>query len=149
MPTYPKIYLYKRLVQAKLFIDGHYTGPIDLNNMAGQAFFSKFHFVRLFKAVYRQTPNQYLVSIRLANAQQLLKKGLPVSQVCGMVGFDSASSFAGLFKKKLGITPSAFQQQQLAMQQAIREAPLQFIPHCFASANGWTEKSNFEEAAAC
>jgi len=32
--TYPKIFLYRRLVQAKLFIDAHYAKNIDLDNIA-------------------------------------------------------------------------------------------------------------------
>ena len=36
---YPKLYFYKRLVQAKLFIDSHYAEPIDLDNIADEAFF--------------------------------------------------------------------------------------------------------------
>ncbi len=44
---YPKIYLYRRIVQAKLFIDDNYFENIDLNNIADEAYFSKFHFIRL------------------------------------------------------------------------------------------------------
>ena len=36
---YPKIYLYRRLVQAKLFIDNHYADQIDLGNIADEAYF--------------------------------------------------------------------------------------------------------------
>ncbi len=39
MEQYEKIYLYKRIVQAKLFIDDHYAENIDLNNIADQAHF--------------------------------------------------------------------------------------------------------------
>jgi hypothetical protein len=34
---YPKVYLYRRIVHAKLFIDSHYAGAIDLDNIAGEA----------------------------------------------------------------------------------------------------------------
>ncbi len=40
-----KIYLYKRIVKAKLFIDDYYADNIDLDNIADQAHFSKFHFI--------------------------------------------------------------------------------------------------------
>jgi len=37
---YPKLYFYRRLVQAKLFIDTHYADKIDLSNIADEAYFS-------------------------------------------------------------------------------------------------------------
>jgi hypothetical protein len=46
IPAYPKVYLYKRIVQAKLFMDQNYASPIDLNNIADEAFFSKLQFIR-------------------------------------------------------------------------------------------------------
>ena len=55
MEQYPKIYLYRRIVQAKLFIDNHFGEDIDLGNIADEAFFSRFHFIRLFKTIYNKT----------------------------------------------------------------------------------------------
>lgn len=65
---YPKIYLYRRLVQAKLFIDTHYADNIDLGNIPDEAYFSKFHFIRQFKDIYRKTPHQYLIFVRIEKA---------------------------------------------------------------------------------
>src|SRR5882762_9987631 len=88
---YPKVYLYRRIVQSKLFIDRHYAKKIDLNNIADEAAFSKFHFVRLFKQAYAKTPYQYLTSVRIDNAKQLLKTNTAVTEVCFAVGFESLS----------------------------------------------------------
>jgi AraC-like DNA-binding protein len=142
---FPKIYLYRRVVQGKLFIDNHFAERIDLDNIADEAYFSKFHFIRLFKSIYGKTPHQYLIRVRIENARLLLAKQTPVSDACFSVGFDSVSSFTGLFKKVVGITPSAYQQQQLKRAEDIAEAPLKFIPNCFAESKGWTKNSNFEE----
>ncbi|MFN2440773.1 MAG: helix-turn-helix transcriptional regulator, partial [Chitinophagaceae bacterium] len=54
--NYPKIYLYRRIVRAKLFIDDNYSENIDLDNIADEACFSKFHFARQFKKIYSKTP---------------------------------------------------------------------------------------------
>lgn len=97
---YPKIYLYKRLVQAKLFIDKNYADKIDIDQISDEAFFSKFHFIRLFKEIYGKTPHQYLTSVRIDNAILLFQKDKTISDVCFAVGFESLSSFSGLFKKK-------------------------------------------------
>ena len=143
--AYPKIYLYKRIVQAKLFIDNNYADNIDLNNIADEAYFSKFHFIRLFKKVYNKTPPQYLIKVRIEKAMQLLRADTPVSDTCFVVGFESLSSFSGLFKRIVGITPSSYLLQQQQLKALMLNAPLKFIPGCHAQKNGWMKKSNFEE----
>jgi AraC-like DNA-binding protein len=146
MEQFQKIYLYRRVVQAKLFIDNHFSDSIDLDNIADEAWFSKFHFIRLFKGIYGLTPHQYLIRVRIENAKLLLAKNSSVAEVCYAVGFDSVSSFTTLFKKMAGITPSVFQQRQHQRKADIAAKPLQFIPACFAESKGWTKNSNFQEA---
>lgn len=143
MEQYPKIYLYRRIVQSKLFIDKNFGGNIDLDNIADESCFSKFHFIRLFKTIYNKTPHQYLTTVRIEKAKMLLKTTIPVSEVCYAVGFDSISSFTGLFKRAVSITPSAYQQQQAKLKAGITKAPLKYIPNCFAENKGWTKNSNF------
>ena len=143
--NYPKYYLYNRIVQAKLFIDAHYGKEIDLGNIADEAYFSKFHFIRLFSSIYRKTPHQYLMYVRIENAKVLLQKDHPVNETCFAVGFDSVSSFTALFKRHTNICPSKYQQHFKERKRQMQEAPLRFIPNCFAESKGWTQKSNFKE----
>src|SRR5690242_1403677 len=105
---YPKVYLYKRVVQATLFIDSHYPEAIDLDNISDEAYFSKFHFIRIFKKIYGKTPHQYLTTVRIENAMQLLRMNTPVTETCFAVGFESMSSFSGLFKRLVGVSPSTY-----------------------------------------
>ena len=79
---YPKVYLYRRIVQAKLFIDSNYAKPIDVDNISDEAYFSKFHFIRLFKKIYGKTPHQYLTVVRIEKSLELLKNNIPVSEAC-------------------------------------------------------------------
>jgi len=137
---YPKQYLYKRVVQAKLFIDEQFSEKIDLDNIADEAWFSKFHFIRLFKTMYGNTPHQYLIKVRIENAKELLQKGISAADTCFAVGFDSIPSFTALFKKYTKLSPSVYQQQFKERQEQIQKVPLQFIPNCFAEEKGWTKK---------
>ena len=143
--NYPKIYLYKRIVSAKLFIDAHFGEDIDLGNIADCAYFSKFHFIRLFKTIYSKTPHQYLTQVRIESAKLLLQKGEPVTETCFAVGFDSVSSFSGLFRRYTNFSPAEYQQHYKKREEQIQNIPLQFIPNCFAEQKGWTQKSNFQE----
>ncbi len=144
---YPKVYLYRRIVQAKLFIDTNYAEKIELNNISNEAYFSKFHFTRLFKTIYGKTPHQYLTSVRIDNALQLLRAGKPVTDVCFLVGFDSLTSFSGLFKRIIGMSPSAYLNKQQQLKEQITKTPRAFVPSCYAQQNGWFENSNFEEVS--
>ncbi|WP_109698720.1 helix-turn-helix domain-containing protein [Chitinophaga deserti] len=142
---YPKVYLYRRIVQAKMFIDRHYAEEIDLENISDEAYFSKFHFIRLFKSIYGKTPQKYLQAVRIEKAQLLLKGETSVSDACFAVGFQSLTTFSGLFKKIVGEAPSSFAARHKATQEQIRKSPLTFIPRCYAYQHGWLENSNNEE----
>lgn len=145
MEEYPKVYLYRRVVQAKLFIDSNYADKIDVDNISDEAYFSKFHFIRLFKSIYGKTPHQYLKTVRIEKAQLLLRKGLPVTEVCNAVGFDSLSSFSGLFKRMVGESPSAYSKHHQETRRKVRINPMALVPNCYASQHGWSDNSNFEE----
>lgn len=137
MEPYPKAYLYRRVVQAKLFIDGHFAEPIDVDAISGEASFSKFHFIRLFKRSYGLAPHAYLTRVRLAHARAMLDRGAAVNDACLSVGFSSAATFTRLFKKHTGQAPSRYSAERLQRTRSIAERPLAFVPGCFATANGW------------
>ncbi len=142
---YPKIYLYRRIVQAKLYIDKFYSDKIDLDNISDEAYFSKFHFIRLFKSIYGKTPHQYLTTVRIEKAQQHLQLNKSVKDVCFLVGFDSVSTFSGLFTKLVGKTPSDYTNQYNERKTKIETSPLAFVPSCYSFMHGWTKNSNFED----
>ena len=90
--------------------------------------------------IYGKTPHQYLTSVRMENAKILLNKtDIPVSETCYAVGFESVSSFSGLFRNLTGLSPSEYLQQQQKIKDQMLRTPLRFIPGCFAEQNGWTK----------
>lgn len=140
MEQYEKLYLYKRIVQAKLFIDSHFADNIDLDNIADQACFSKFHFIRVFKSIYGKSPHNYLISVRMEKAKKFLTEGVSILAVSVRVGFDSPTSFTGVFKKVVGKTPSAYRNQAIIKKVAITANPLSAVPNCFAQTHGWAKQ---------
>lgn len=140
---YPKQYLYRRVVRAKLHIDQHFGSNIDLDAIADEACFSKFHFIRLFRSIYGRTPHQYLIQVRIEHAARKLADGASVKGACYAVGFDSVQSFAGLFKRRIRMTPAQFRQRRAEFALAVRDLPLNHIPNCFAEKKGWKANSNF------
>ena len=123
--------VYRRVVTAKLFIDDNFSEPIDLKDISEKAFFSRFHFHRLFTRIYRKTPHEYLTRKRIEKAKHLLAENKPVTDVCNEVGFESVGSFSVLFKKEIGFAPQYYRNMAWLKKQQSKEQPKKFIPHCF------------------
>lgn len=136
----PKIYLYRRIVQAKLFIDRNFEETIDAGVIADEACYSKFHFIRTFKSIYGKTPHQYLTTIRIEKAKERLEAKMSVTETCFSVGFDSLGSFIGLFKRRTGLTPSEYRRGKLERRRRMLEKPLTFVPGCFVEQMNWASK---------
>jgi AraC-like DNA-binding protein len=109
---YPHDDLTKQIKAAKLYIDTHFSDEINLDKIAGKAWVSKFHFIRVFKRYYGRTPNQYLQEVRIEMAKKILAKGKSIEEVCNAIGFKSKTSFISLFKKMIGVTPLAYQNKK-------------------------------------
>ena len=122
---------YQRIVAAKLYIDQNFREPIGLEHISGKACFSRFHFHRLFRQVYKKTPHQYLTRKRLELAQLLLAENKPVTEVCNEVGFESIGTFSVLFKKEIGFAPQYYRNMAYLKKQEVKSEPLVAIPYCF------------------
>ncbi len=131
--------MYRRVVEAKRFIDDHYAENIDLTRISDQAHFSKYHFLRLFKQAFGTSPHKYLTEVRINAAKKRLLEGDSIASVCFAVGFTSIPSFITLFRKHVGLTPGEYVTAQQRNQQAQRETPFRFVPNCFVHAYGWNE----------
>lgn len=99
----------KRMRLAKNFIDKNYNEQILVCVMADLAGISEVHFRNEFKRCYGATPLEYIKSVRINNAKQLLRSGYhSVSEVATMCGFDSISYFSYEFKRYTGKTPKEY-----------------------------------------
>ena len=104
------------MIQAKYFIDKNFDQPITLDTVSKESCISKFHLIRSFKKVYGVTPYQHLTFLRIKKAKELLQTNLSITTVCYHLGFDSPTSFSGLFKKIAGKTPAEFQRRKTKKQ---------------------------------
>jgi AraC-like DNA-binding protein len=99
------------LRRARDLMDRDYASELDLDAIASAAGFSRFYFVRAFRAAYGETPGQYLSRRRVERAQDLLRSAnLTVTEVCHLVGFSSVGSFSARFRELVGVSPSQFQR---------------------------------------
>jgi YesN/AraC family two-component response regulator len=100
------------------YIAKNYASPISEQEMAKICGMSPFEFSRAFHAAYDITFRDYLSDCRLVQAKRLLGiPQAPVSDVAAMAGFNDPSYFARLFRKRTGISPSAYRASLLALQE--------------------------------
>lgn len=107
--------LYRRLYKAKDYAYATLDQPVSLDDLAYVACLSTNYFLRSFKALFRQTPHQFIIDRRLERAQSLLRDtDMSVSEVCLAIGFQSLGSFSWLFKKRIGASPEQFRRNYVA-----------------------------------
>ncbi|MUL40583.1 helix-turn-helix transcriptional regulator [Streptomonospora sp. PA3] len=124
-PGAPALATLLALRRARDVLDRDYAQPLDVAALAAAAGYSPYHFVRIFRLAYGQTPGAYLRRRRIERAQRLLARpGARVTEVCHAVGFSSLGSFSAAFRRQTGVSPSRFQELRR------RSGPLP-VPACF------------------
>ncbi|WP_042364185.1 helix-turn-helix transcriptional regulator [Streptacidiphilus neutrinimicus] len=107
-------------------MDRDWAEPLDLDAVARAAGYSRYHFIRVFRAVYGQTPGQYLSRRRIERAEEMLRTAdLSVTEICALVGFSSLGTFSSSFKRHTGLSPSAYRARHVDRGSAL-------VPGCYA-----------------
>jgi AraC-like DNA-binding protein len=113
------LFLLPALRRARDLIDRAYAEPLDLDAMAREAGYSRFHFARAFARAYGETPRAYLTRRRIERAKTFLRAAnLSVTEVCFLVGFSSLGSFSARFRELVGRSPSDYRLEAVAQHGA-------------------------------
>src|SRR3712207_6994909 len=123
---------YKSLARARDFMRHAYQGQISLPDISAQANLSPYHFLRVYKLAYGETPHEFLTRLRIERAKALLARGSHnVSEACFEVGFSSLGSFSTLFRQRVGLTPSEYRRHVRSVVAIPRTIRPLFVPACF------------------
>lgn len=99
---------------AKYFIADNFKENISLKQVANNCNVSVFHFSRLFKLFTTLSPYQFLLTLRLQHAKQLLRQtNLSVAAVAFDSGFNNVEHFTAAFSKKYYFPPGRFRESPL------------------------------------
>lgn len=82
----------------------------DMNFLAGEVHFSKYHFIRRFTKSIGISPHKYQVLNRVRKAQRLLQSGSSVAKAAVETGFYDQSHFIKAFRQIVGITPQEYRR---------------------------------------
>lgn len=100
--------------KATQYFTEHYNEEICIDDYAKDHNMSTSWFIRNFKQYIGVTPMQYILSIRIYNAETLLHSSLyNVSEVSNIVGYENPLYFSRIFKKAKGLSPSEYRKNIL------------------------------------
>ncbi|MBK7820471.1 MAG: helix-turn-helix transcriptional regulator [Tessaracoccus sp.] len=106
-------------------IDREYAAPLNVEQLARDAFMSAGHLSREFRRIYGESPYQYLMTRRVERAMTLLRRGdLSITDICFAVGFSSLGTFSTRFSELVGVSPSAYRDDP--------SRAIEGIPPCLA-----------------
>lgn len=97
--------------RALRFMNGHFSSDLSVEEVAAHIGLSASYFTKLFRKRTGYSPYEYISLRRIDHAKELLLSGnRTVGQIAFEAGFHSEENFIRAFKKKVGVTPSAFRQ---------------------------------------
>lgn len=101
------------LEEAKSYIQQHYDDVnISLNSVAASVNLSPNHFSSIFSQEMGKTFVEYLTSVRMEKAKELLRtSSLKSAEIAYAVGYKDAHYFSYLFKKNQDCTPKEYRQR--------------------------------------
>ncbi len=103
------------LRRAKEFLHERMNRNPGVTELSAAAGMSVDHFSRMFKRSTGLAPHQYLSDIRLERAKRLLAEGrAPIIDIAYEIGYANPSQFSAFFRKRTGLSPSAFRRNTLA-----------------------------------
>ncbi len=103
----------REMENAMQYFNDNYNTEINVKEYASSRGMSVSWFIRNFKQYTNTTPMQYIVSIRVSNAQILLEtSNYNITEIGNIVGYDNPLYFSRIFKKQKGTSPSEYRKQR-------------------------------------
>ncbi len=106
-------YLDREMYNAVSYFNENYNQDISIEDYAQTRGMSVSWFIRNFKNYTGMTPMQFIVSLRVNNAQILLEQtNYSIYEIAKIVGYDDQLYFSRLFRKQKGVSPSQYRKRK-------------------------------------
>ena len=103
----------RQIVLAARYISDHYMEPISAADIASAAGFSPNYLSKRFREAAGIGVHEYLMFVRLQHAAlDLVSTGDSITEIALRSGFSDSNYFKDAFKKKYGVTPSAYRKNR-------------------------------------
>ncbi|MEM8788714.1 MAG: AraC family transcriptional regulator [Pseudomonadota bacterium] len=104
-----------KLTQVVLeYIEDNLAEDVSLEQIAGIAEMSPFHFSRAFKVAMGETPHRYVLRRRVERCRALLERSqMTLAHIAYACGFSSQSHMTAVFRRETGVTPGRLRRESL------------------------------------
>ncbi|NDB94754.1 MAG: helix-turn-helix domain-containing protein [Verrucomicrobia bacterium] len=103
----------RRIAKALLWIEKKSEENLNIPALSRMCGLSRRQFFRIFKACTDQTPGEYLLNLRLRNAEELLRDPtMNITQVAFASGFNDSNHFSRSFKSFFGVCPREYRRSR-------------------------------------
>lgn len=95
----------------RIYLEHNFTKNLTLDEMSAFCGISKYHLCREFKRCIGFSPREYMIKLRVSQAQLMLQtSSLPCYKIGILCGFDNEANFIRQFKKCCGTTPADYRR---------------------------------------
>ncbi len=124
---------YKKICAGRGYIADNYLYPFCLADAAKHSNMSPYHFSRIFKKTFNETPNAFLIRLRIEKAKKMLvTENANIMEICEKVGYQSLGSFTSRFHEQVGMPPSQYRRKLWSLSSEAYRYPSKAIPACYA-----------------
>jgi len=108
------------IARCQSWIAEHYEEPSPVAGMIQLSGLAERTFSRRFNQATGMAPMEYVHTLRLEEAKQLLESGdESVEAVAEEVGYEDAAFFGRLFRRKVGVTPAQYRKRFRGLRRAL------------------------------
>ena len=118
---------HERMLRVLVYIQQHLDEAMPLDELARVAYFSPYHFHRVFRGMVGESVKEHVRRLRLERAAQRLKFGdQPVTRIALDAGYEALESFSRKFRAMFGEAPSRFREIHKSLAYAMVPSGIHF-----------------------
>jgi transcriptional regulator GlxA family with amidase domain len=108
------------IARCQAWIAEHYDADAPVRAMVAESGLAERSFKRRFTRATGMSPLEYVHTLRLEETKQMLEStDMPVEQIAQEVGYEDASFFGRLFRRKVGLTPAQYRRRFQSLRRQL------------------------------